>query len=429
MRTFQWFRIGFRFRKWLSGAVAGAVLILLSLGTLLKDIAAGPYQIGIAAVLAAGGILSIGICFRTILLKFLHVYPTGIYKKPENIAEVGDVLYRRKVLSSGPRIVVIGGGTGISTMLRGLKKYSSNITAVITVADDGGGSGALREDLGMLPPGDIRNCIMALAETESVMERLLQYRFTEGRLKGQSFGNLFLAAMNGISDNFEQAVRFTGEVLAVTGRVLPVTEQDVRLIAELEDGTVIVGESNIGRHHLSHPHRIRTLRLDKKDVKALEPVLESIHEADLIVLGPGSLYTSILPNLLVDGVAEAVTESHAAKIYVCNVMTQPGETDGYSVSEHIQALWAHAGNNLFQYCVVNSGGVNEAILDRYRKDGADLVMVDLSRLKKMGIRLVESDLVEVRDRPFQPDSDKWTQVVRHDPDKLAQAVMDILRVH
>ena len=418
MKTFKWFRIGFRFRKWLAGALVGAVLLLLSVGTLLKDIAVGPYQIGIAAVLALGGIVSIGICLRTILLKFLHVYPTGIYKKPENITEVGNVLYRRKVLSNGPRIVVIGGGTGISTMLRGLKKYSSNITAVITVADDGGGSGVLREDLGMVAPGDIRNCIMALAETESVMERLLQYRFTEGRLKGQSFGNLFLAAMNGISDNFEQAVRYTGEVLAVTGRVLPVTEQDVRLIADLEDGTEIVGESNIGHHHLTHPGRIKGIRLDKRNVKPLEPVLEAIHEADLIVLGPGSLYTSIIPNLLVDGVAEAVTESHAAKIYVCNVMTQPGETDGYSVSEHVRAIWESIGADLFQYCLVNSGEVHDSVLDRYRQDGADLVMVDLSRLKKMGIRLVESDLVEVRDR-----------YVRHDPDKLAQAVMDILRVH
>ena len=417
-RPLKWVRIGFRFRKWLTGAIAGGLLLLVSFAILLKDGVVGPIQKGVALFLAAAGLASIAFCFRTILMKFLHVYPTGIYKKPENIEEVGDVLYRRKVLSSGPRIVVVGGGTGISTMLRGLKKFSGNITAVITVADDGGGSGALREDLGMLPPGDIRNCIMALAETESVMERLLQYRFTDGRLKGQSFGNLFLAAMNGISDNFEQAVRSTGEVLAVQGRVLPVTEQDVRLTALLEDGTEIVGESNIGHHHKSHPGRIQRIRLEPGRVAPVEPVIEAIRTADLIVLGPGSLYTSILPNLLVEGVAEAITESKAARVYVCNVMTQPGETDGYCVSDHIRALWDHTNPDLFTYCLVNCGDVDDTVRERYRADGADLVMVDLSRLKKMGIKLVESDVVETRDR-----------FVRHDPDKLAQAVMDILRIH
>ncbi len=418
LQPLKWVRIGFRFRKWLTGAAAGGLLLLFSFAMLLKDGVVGPIQKGVALGAALAGLASIAFCFRTILMKFLHVYPAGIYRKPENIEEVGDVLYRRKVLSSGPRIVVIGGGTGISTMLRGLKKFSSNITAVITVADDGGGSGALREDLGMLPPGDIRNCIMALAETESVMERLLQYRFTDGRLKGQSFGNLFLAAMNGISDNFEQAVRSTGEVLAVQGRVLPVTEQDVRLNAVLEDGTEIMGESNIGHHNRHHPGRIRRIRLEPERVQPLEPVIEAIRTADLIVLGPGSLYTSILPNLLVDGVADAITASRAARVYVCNVMTQPGETDGYCVSDHIRALWDHAGAGLFTYCLVNCGDVEESVRERYRADGADLVMVDLSRLKKMGIKLVESDVVETRDR-----------LVRHDPDKLAQAVMDILRIH
>jgi uncharacterized cofD-like protein len=418
MRTLKWVRIGFRFRKWLTGAIVGGLLLLLSFAVLLKDGVVGPIQKWFAIVTAAAGLLSIGFCFRTILMKFLHVYPTGIYRRPQNMEEVGDVLYRRKLLSTGPHIVVIGGGTGISTMLRGLKRFSSNITAVITVADDGGGSGVLREDLGMLPPGDIRNCIMALAETESVMERLLQYRFSEGRLKGQSFGNLFLAAMNGISENFEQAVRNTGDVLAVTGRVLPVTEQDVRLVALLEDGTTVEGESLIGSHHQVHPGRIEHIRLNPADAVPLPPVLDAIKTADLIVLGPGSLYTSILPNLLVDGVSQAIRQSKAARVYVCNVMTQPGETDGFTVSDHVQALSKHVGEDLFDYCLVNCGEVDPPLLERYRDDGADLVMVDLSRLKKMGIKVVESDVVEVRDR-----------FVRHDPDKLAQAVMDILRIH
>ncbi len=418
MKTIKWFRIGFRFRKWLTGAMIGIGLLFLSVGVLLKDMVLGPYQIGISILLAVIGITSILICFRTILLKFLHVYPTGIYKKPDNIQEVGDVLYRRKMLSNGPRIVVIGGGSGISTLLRGLKKFSSNITAVITVADDGGGSGVLREDLGILPPGDIRNCMIALAETESVMEHLMEYRFTEGRLKGQSFGNLFLAAMNGISDNFEQAVRYTSDVLAVTGLVLPVTEEDVKLVAQLEDGTEIVGESSIGHHHLQHPGRITTLRFNKEKVMPLKPVISAIETADLIVIGPGSLYTSIIPNLLVDGVANAISASKAARIYVCNVMTQPGETEGYTVTDHVKAIWDHTSNDLFQYCLVNSGDIPEKAEERYQKDDAKLVLVDISKLKKMGIRLIENDLVGMKEG-----------LVRHDSDKLAQAVMDILRIH
>ncbi len=417
MKTMKWFRIGFRFRKWLVGAAVGVLLLLLSVGVLLKDIAIGPYQIGISLTLAATGIVSILVCFRTILLKFLHVYPKGIYKKPENMEEVGDVLYRRKLMAAGPRIVVIGGGSGISTLLRGLKKFSSNITAVITVADDGGGSGVLREDLGILPPGDIRNCMIALAETESVMEKLMQYRFTEGRLKGQSFGNLFLAAMNGISENFEQAVRYTSDVLAVTGLVLPVTETDVRLIATLEDGSEIVGESNIGHHHIHHPGKIASVRLNREAIP-LTPVLSAIDLADLIVIGPGSLYTSILPNFLVGGVVDAIQACKAAKVYVCNVMTQPGETENMTVSEHIKAIWDHTSPELFQYCLMNNGDVPEDNKRRYEKDEAELVMVDLSKLKKMDIRIVENDLVDIID-----------EKIRHNPDKLAQAIMDILRVH
>lgn len=418
MMSVKWVKIGFRFRKWLSGAVIGCALLLLSFGIILKDSVIGPFQTGFAVIAAVVGLASIVYCFRTILLKFLHLYPTGIYKKPVSMSEIGDVLYRRKILSSAPRIAVLGGGTGISTLLKGLKKFTSNITAIITVADDGGGSGALREDLGMLPPGDIRNCIVALAETESVMERLLQYRFTEGRLKGQSFGNLFLAAMNGISDNFEQAVRNTGDVLAVTGRVLPVTEQDVRLVATLENGEYIVGESEIGAHHKFRPGRISKVSLMPPDASPLLPVIEAIQTADLIVIGPGSLYTSILPNLLVGGVAAAISESRAARVYVCNVMTQPGETENYPVSEHIRAIWSHTNEEIFDYCLVNCGEVPEEMRGVYAEDGADVVLIDLSRLKKMGINIVESDIVQVRG-----------SLVRHDPDKLAQALMDILRIH
>ncbi|MCX7772714.1 MAG: YvcK family protein, partial [Clostridia bacterium] len=310
MKSLKWFQIGYRFKKWLISGIAGFILLLTSLGVLLKDITIGPVQLVTSIVLALMGAYFVLICLRKIFVKFVSVYSNGLLRKPSNVREIGDILYKRKVLASGPKIVAIGGGTGISTMLRGLKQYTSNITAIITVADDGGGSGMLRNDLGMLAPGDIRNCMLALAETEPVLEKLLKYRFTEGSLKGQNFGNLFLAAMCGISDSFEQAVKHMGEVLAVTGRVYPVTEENVFLIGELEDGTVIRGESKIGAHHTTHPGRIKRVMLDKPKVKPIADALTAISEADIIVLGPGSLYTSIIPNLLVDGVASVIAESN-----------------------------------------------------------------------------------------------------------------------
>ncbi|HBR03366.1 MAG TPA: YvcK family protein, partial [Ruminiclostridium sp.] len=243
-----------------------------------------------------------------------------------------------------------------------------------------------------------------------------KYRFTEGSLKGQCFGNLFLAAMNGISDSFEQAVKHMGEVLAVTGRVCPVTEENIFLLAELEDGTVIRGESKIGNHHITHPGRIKRVMLNKENVLPVQQAIDAIRGADIIVLGPGSLYTSIIPNLLVQGISQAISESRAMRIYVSNVMTQPGETEGYTVGDHITAIYNHAGRPIIDICLVNNGRIKPAILKKYQDDGAGQVMIDLSKIKKMGIRLVEKDLAKIKN-----------DLVRHDSDKLAQAIMDIYK--
>lgn len=418
MRSLKWFQIGFRFKKWLISGIVGVLLLAGSLVALLKDITIGPIQLVTSIVLAALGLYSVIICFRRIFVKFVSVYSNGFLRKPSNVSEIGDILFRRKILASGPKIVTIGGGTGISTMLRGLKIYTSNITAIITVADDGGGSGVLRNDLGMLPPGDIRNCMIALAETEPVLEKLLMYRFTEGSLKGQSFGNLFLAAMNGISDSFEEAVKHMGEVLAVTGTVYPVTEENIFLMAELEDGTLIRGESKIGSHHMTHPGKIKRIMLDKPGVTPLYQAIDAIYEADVIVLGPGSLYTSIIPNLLVDGMSKAIAESKATRVYVANIMTQPGETEGYTVGEHINAIQSHAERQIIDICLVNNGKIKPSIFKKYQEDGAGQVMVDLSKIKHMGIRLIEKDLVKIT-----------KDLVRHDSDKLAQAIIDIYKMH
>ena len=235
-------------------------------------------------------------------------------------------------------IVAIGGGTGLSVILRGLKEISTNITAVVTVADDGGGSGVLREDLGMLPPGDVRNCILALANKEPILQDLFQYRFEEGRLKGQSFGNLMIAAMVGISDSFESAIRKISDIFAITGEVYPVTEDDIVLYAKLKDGPIVIGESNIPLEVLKRGTEIEKIWIEPSDARTSEIILKRIKDANVIVLGPGSLFTSIIPNMLVTDICDAINESDATVFYISNIMTQPGETDMLTAGEHLELL-------------------------------------------------------------------------------------------
>ena len=314
-----------------------------------------------------------------------------------------------------PRVVAIGGGHGLSAMLRGLKRYSKNLTAIVTVADDGGGSGMLREDLGMLPPGDIRNCIMALANTEPTMEQLLNYRFSEGSLAGQSFGNLFLAAMNGISGSFDEAVHRMGDVLAITGRVLPVTNQNVHLEAEFDNGSRVLGESKIFYAKKINDCRIRQVRLIPEHPTPLPESLQAIADADMIILGPGSLYTSIIPNFLVDGISEAIAASKALRVYVMNIMTQDGETDGYTGEDHVRAILEHAGKNIIDVCVANNRTVSEEALAPYRIEGVEQLRLEKERIEAMGVRVREFPLSE------------GSRYIRHNPDELSRALFSVLQ--
>ncbi len=417
MKPFRLLAATYKYRKWLSSGLFGLLLILSGVFVFVYGSDIELFRMITALVLSGAGIILCFLCFRRIILALLQLTKNRQVPVPGNMLDIGKEIYYRSQLRQGPQIAVIGGGTGISTLLRGLKQFTSNLSAVITAADDGGGSGMLRRELGILPPGDIRNCLLALAETEPQMEKLLRYRFQDGELKGQSFGNLFLAAMTGISEDFETAVRNMSEVLAVTGIVMPVTSENINLIAELEDGTLIKGESRIGEHHTFHPGRIKKLYLDKDNVKPLKSTLAVIGRAEIIVLGPGSLYTSIIPNLLVDDVVESIKNSKAVRIYVANIMTQPGETEGYSVFDHIEAIYRHVGAGGFiDYCIVNISKVPDDIYKRYKDDGAAAVKVDSLKIRKLGIKIVERDLLQIN-----------KGYVRHDPLKLANAVMDISR--
>jgi uncharacterized cofD-like protein len=318
-----------------------------------------------------------------------------------------EVLYTKRYLGRGPRIVAIGGGTGLSTLLRGLKGYSANITAIVAVADDGGSSGRLRQQLGIVPPGDIRNCIAALADAEPLMTQLMQYRFPPGSgLDDHAFGNLFIAAMTAVTGDFEEAVRESNRVLAVRGQVLPATSVPLNLGAILASGRHLEGQVAIS--HAEEP--IAQVTIQPADVRANPEALERILEADLVVVGPGSLYSSVLPNLLISDIRDALVAASGLRVYVCNVATQPGETGAFSAARHLEALFDHVGDDIVDFALINGNH------DARRPEGwlGQPVVVDERRLEELPVTVIEQDLVDV------------TNAHRHDPAKLAAA---LLRLH
>jgi len=310
------------------------------------------------------------------------------------------------------KVTAIGGGTGLSMLLRGLKKFPVEITAVVSVTDEGGSSGTLRKELGIPPPGDVRNNIVALAKDEHLLGKLMNYRFENGSFKGHTIGNLMIAALTKMTGSFSNAIKILSEILAINGKVLPVSEDLVRLVAIFEDGSRVVGEMAI----VEKRGRITKVELDRK-TKALPEVLEALRESDMIILGPGSLYTSVITNLLVKGVIEAIHSSEAVLVYVCNIMTQPGETTGYKLSDHVREIEKYLGKEV-DFIVANSQKPSSDILERYKKEGADLVTLDLENINKMVV--VEPLLCTISD----PYDGKIK--VRHDPVKLAKTLMKMM---
>lgn len=415
--VFMWLVPGLRVKRWLLVCWLG--LLLFTAGSiLLVEVLFGslsqlwriltPLQAGLLALLAMGG----GIW---IILQGMRGWSQVIYQLggPKDRRQMVEVLYERHQLQRGLKIVAIGGGTGLASLLRGLKQYSSNLVAVVTVSDDGGSSGRLSKELGVLPPGDVRNCLVALADDESLLGALFNHRFVEGGLEGHSFGNLFLAAMTEVAGDFELAVELSSQILATRGRVLPATLTSTVLCARYVDGSVVQGESQIPVKR----QPIEKVYLEPGGCVPPDRVLAEIAEADAIVLGPGSLYTSVLPNLLVEGMVDAVLRSNAPKIYACNVMTQPGETDNFTAGDHLDVLLRHAGGPLVDYALVNLAFPASRLAAKYKAEGADPVLADLARIEKMGIEPIGANLISE------------TELVRHDSDRLARAIIDLIARH
>ena len=361
------------------------------------------------------GLLGLGVVGVTVGVRGLvHSIIRGV--SPEYEGRTSEVIYNKRLLSRGPNVVAIGGGTGLSTLLRGLKHWTSNITAVVTVMDSGGSSGRLREELNMLPPGDIRNCLVSLAEDESQMGSLFGHRFREGSIKGHSLGNLVLAGLHEMTGSFDQSIAELSGLLNIRGRVLPATLENVHLVAHLADGTRLEGEEHIGEC----TQRIEHLELSQPHVDPYPEVLQAIRSADVVLLGPGSLYTSIMPNLLVDRVADEIAGSRAVKIYIANLMTQPGETEGFSLRDHLSALGASLDLSTIGYAVVNDQPIPDDLRDRYREDGAAPVELDVDGDNEYGIHLVKANLLDIVELEEKP-------TVKHHAERLTDTIAQVTR--
>lgn len=415
MRIIDWLKPGVKVKRWILLGILGILLIAFGLIEFVQHRLYYFMYIAFYIFLIAAGSFILYTAVSQGMRSIIILINKGYINVSLDSRKLENLIYEKRLLVKGPKIVVIGGGTGLSTMLRGLKHYTSNITAIVTVADDGGGSGDLREDLGILPPGDIRNCILSLADTEPLMEELLQYRFKDGRLKNQSFGNLFLAAMDGISSNFEEAVQKMSSVLAVTGKVVPVTLDNIVLKAKLKNGEVVSGESNIPEQALEQMSPIEKVFIEPSNARALQESVDAIREADAIILGPGSLYTSVIPNLLIKDISSALHRTKAIKIYVSNIMTQPGETDGFGVEDHLKAIFKHGGDGIVDYAVVNVGKIDKELEVKYKEETSGMVSIDEEKVKGMDVKIIEGDFIKVKNG-----------LIRHNSDKLADILIETI---
>ena len=402
LRFIKWFYPGLKIKRWLFLFIGGVFFFIFSvvhffLNTLII------LKIADVVIFIISLFASI-IGARHLLKSFFE----AIY--PQKERGIIDIIYERRYLSKGPRVVAIGGGTGLSTILEGFKKITSNITVVVTVADEGGSSGRLREEFGILPPGDIRNCLVSLAEAPQLMRDLFQYRFREGNgIKGHSFGNLFITALTEVLGSFQEAVEESSKVLAIRGAVVPSSLERIRLKAEYSDGSTAEGEDKIPQGGKS----IKRVYLLPEDVKANPQALQAIEKAEIIILGPGSLFTSVLPNLLIKEMADLIVHQQALKIYICNVMTQYGETDGFTAADHVDVLISHTSKNILNCCLVNCGRLEPKLLVKYAQEKSFPVIPDTKRLRMMGINVFEEDVVS------------RTNYLRHDPQKIAKKILSI----
>ena len=409
IKRLKWLYPGMLVKRWISLSIFG--ILMISMGFVIVISERNPENKTMAGIIIIVGILCVILAVKRILQSLVNVLVPG----PESASNMlVDKVYEKRILEKGPKIVVIGGGTGLSTLLTGLKQRTSNITAIVTVADDGGSSGRLREEFDVLPPGDIRNCLVALADSEDLLGALFQFRFKEGKgLDGHNFGNLFITALSQITGDFTQAIKKSSKVLAIRGNVFPATLQKVKLVARRVDGRETIGECNV-RDEKGSP--IDRLFLRPEDCIATVESVEAIRQADVIILGPGSLYTSVMPNLLIKGIQKEIIKTKVPKIYICNVMTEVGETDDYSVSDHVRAIIKHTDPDILTHCVANSSRIPKVLYEKYKKENKFPVKLgenDERWIAREKIIMIKAPIAGIK------------EFVRHDANKLCEVIFDI----
>ncbi|MCA9392575.1 MAG: YvcK family protein [Candidatus Omnitrophica bacterium] len=403
---FRWLYPGMKVKRWFVVSLLGVVVVAAGaviMGLMDKP---NPFVSSIGFIWILCGMIVIVLGMSKMIVSLLTIV------LPKGERELVNILYQKTYLERGPKIVTVGGGTGLSHLIFGLKEYTSNITAVVTVADSGGSSGRLREEFNIVAPGDIRNCLVALADAPELVGELFQYRFSkDSELKGHNFGNLFLTAMYHVTDcDFERAVNETSKVLAIRGKVVPATVSNVHLEAEYDDGTRTHGEDKIPNSEVP----IKRVYLTGEEAVPTRDALKAIEEADVIILGPGSLYTSVIPNLLINGMTDAILKSQAFKIYVCNVMTQHGETDNYTASDHARAIIEHSQPGVIDACLINNVEAPVDALNRYEEEKAFPVKPDIENFRDLNVKVEATDLLGI------------TDYVRHDSQKLNKALIKVI---
>ncbi len=411
----HWFKSSTKMKRWIFLILVGIILACYGIAEILVLKEVSFQEVGKIIVIFVVGFLAIVIGLIYINKRTLELLVESTDNRMENRKNVNikSLIFNKKVYEQGPNIVVIGGGTGLNTVLAGLKKYTDNLTAIVTVSDYGEEASTSRKELGTKPLDDIRDSIVSLENEEGELDKLFNYKFKDGKLKGLSFSDIYFLAMSKVNGDFTDSIMKSNEVLNITGRVIPVTLDEMNITAELENGYVVKEKSRLAEVVYDKVTKINRIYLNPSNCRPAPGVLEAIEKADCIIIGPGSLYTNVIPNLLVNNVARAIKESVAIKIYISNIMTEPGQTDNYTVSDHINAILEHCGKGIVDYCIYDTGEIVPEIIKKYNKDGQDLVEQDIDKIK--GIKFLQRNLATVTDG-----------YIRHDPNLVASSIIELI---
>ena len=415
---FEWFKSGAKMKRWMLLIIVGMVLACYGISkiTIFTELTIMQVVKIIISFVIGFTCIILGLVFSQKRILEILVQDTDIRTaKGKKVVNANKLIFNKKVYEEGPNVVVIGGGSGLNYVIKGMKKYTNNITAIVTVSDYGREASTSRKELNLKPVDDIKESIIALSNNETEMQKLMDYKFSNSKLKNLTFGDIYMLAMEETNKQLSDGIANTSKVLNITGSVLPVTLEEIKICAELEDGTIIEEKDKIPEVISNKVTKINRIYISPNNSRPAPGVLEAIEKADAIIIGPGSLYTNVIPNLLVKNVANSIKNSKAIKIYVSNIMTDPGQTDDYSLSDHIDAIVEHAGKGIVDYCIYDTGEVVPEFIKMYNLKGSELVEQDIAKAKAKGIKLLKKDLSIVEDGS-----------IRHNPDAIAEAIIDII---